>query len=539
MLFFIFTSVMVTRSAFISTLFMLIFVACASNQDESEYKVLHYNQPNAITSLDPAFAKSQNNIWAVEHIFDGLVCLDSTLKVVPSIAKSWEISNNGLEYTFHLRNDVFFHEDACFANKSRKVVAADCEYSFNRLIDTEVNSPGAWLFSDKVDTLQPFRALNDSTFQIKLLTPFRPFLGILSMQYCSIVPKEALDYYREGFRTHPVGTGPFMFKKWLENQALFLSRNEKYYLGPSQLEGVRTSFIADRKIAFLELMKGNIELNSGLESSFVNELLTKDGNLKEEMKEKVKYIKSPYLNMEYLGINMELAKTSKLNAKKVRQALNYAINRPLMLKALRNNVGVPANAGFIPRGLPSHNSTVVKGYNYDLEKARALLQEAGFPKGNGLDPLTIYTNSDYIDLCTFIAKEWEKIGLRVEIELMESAVLRAGMRKSSIPLFRGSWIADYPDGESFLCMFYSKNPAPPNYTRFENKAFDQLYERAIQENNDSLRIDLYQQMDKILVDEAPVVFLFYDESSIFTTPNIENLERNALNQLKAYPLKHH
>jgi len=181
--------------------------------------VFHYNQINPINSLDPAFAKSQNNIWATRHIFDGLVQLDENLNVIPSIAKSWKLSEDGLTYTFNLRDDVFFHANECFKNKTRKVVAADFKYSLERLIDEEVNSPGSWLFTGKINEENPFEAINDTTFQIRLKEPFRPFLGILTMQYCSVVPYEAIEFYKKQFFSNPVGTGPFYFKRWIENQA--------------------------------------------------------------------------------------------------------------------------------------------------------------------------------------------------------------------------------------------------------------------------------------------------------------------------------
>jgi len=518
---------------------VIIFSACSQKGDTQNYKVFHYNQINPISSLDPAFSKSQNNIWATRHLFDGLVQLDEELNVIPAIAKDWSISEDGRSYLFNLRNDVYFHDNPCFNNMARRVVAEDFKFSLSRIIDSDVNSPGSWLFNGKIDDSDPFVVINDSTFQINLKDPFRPFLGILTMQYCSVVPHEAVRYYGKQFMSNPVGTGPFYFKKWIENQALFLLRNEKYYEGPSQLEGVRTSFITDRKIAFLELLNGNIEYTSGLESSFINELLKSDGSLQEDKEELINYKKSPFLNSEYLGINMDMSSESSLSNKKVRQALNYAIDRELMLEVLRNNVGQPATSGFIPVGLPSHGKGKVQGYNYNLTKARLLLAEAGYPDGKGIQPITIFTNQDYVDITTFVAKEWEKIGVPTDIELMESAVLRAGMRKASIPLFRASWIADYPDGESFLCMFYSKNPAPPNYTRFSNSRFDELYEAALKETEDEKRFELYWKMEEILVDEAPVIFLFYDETAVFTTKNISGLSKNALNLLEVKQLQHY
>jgi peptide/nickel transport system substrate-binding protein len=242
--------------------------------------------------------------------------------------------------------------------------------------------------------------------------------------------------------------------------------------------------------------------------------------------------------MEYLGILIDTmnsvqskAIVSPLQVKKIRQALNFGFDRIQLLQTLRNNVGRPATAGFTPRGLPSFNELEVKGYWYDPAKAARLLSEAGFPGGQNLPGITLFCNNDYLDLCTFIARQWEDIGVKVNIEMMEIAMLRERMRNGQAPFFRASWIADYPDAESFLTCFYSKNSAPPNYTRFENAAFDRLYETALRETNTERRYNLYQEMDKILIEESPVVFLFYDETAQFANQKVRGLSRNAINLL--------
>lgn len=534
----------------INCFYYLLFIgliACGDSkkgENSGKDQIFHYNQINSISSLDPAFAKSQNNIWAVDHLYNGLVQLDDQLNVKPAIARNWDISADGKSYTFHLRDDVFFHDDAAFpSGKGRNVVAEDFVYSFNRIIDDKIASPGSWIFKGRVAEDRPFVALDDSTFVVNLQTAFRPMLGILTMQYCSVVPKEAVEIYGREFRSHPVGTGPFKFKNWLENQSLFLIKNENYFETESGqklpfLDAVRVSFIADRKTAFLELMNGKLDFFSGLESSIANELLTPEGELQPSKKEQLQFYKTAFLNTEYLGINMNFDnKTSPLSQKKVRQALNYGFDRQKMMQLLRNNVGKIADSGFTPRGLPSFDAAKVVGYNYNPEKARNLLKEAGFPNGKGLDKITLLTNKDYQDLCTFITRQWEELGVKVQVEIVESATLRQMMSKGQAPFFRGSWIADYPDAESYFTMFYSKNPAPPNYTNFSNPQFDLLYEAALQENDNEKRYDLYHQMDRIIIEEAPVIFLFYDETALFAQKNIEGLSINAINLLSLKRVK--
>jgi len=520
------------RNTILFSICTCFLFSCSDNKN-TKYNVFRYNQINHITSLDPAFAKSQNNIWATHHIFDGLVRLDDELNVKPAIAKSWTISDDGLIYKFVLGDDVHFHEDQC-VRSDRVVTAEDVAYSLRRLVDEKVNSPGSWLFSDKVEGEESFYAVNDTVFELKLKSPFIPMLGILSMQYCSVVPKECVEYYGEEFRAHPVGTGPFRFKRWEENQALFLIKNERYFRNvKNNLDGVKTTFIPDKKIAFLELLNGNLDFVSGLESSFIHDLLTQEGELLDTRKEQLNYIKAPYLNSEYLGINMtNQPENSPLKIKEIRQALNLGLDRKLMLTALRNNVGKPANAGFVPSGLPSFDDEKVKGYSYLPDSARTLIQKAGFGPENPMPEIELFTNKDYLDLTTFIARQWQELGIRVKIEVLESSILRDGMRKSSIPFFRASWIADYPDAESFLCMFYSKYPAPPNYTRYSNPEFDRLYEMAIKTDDIEERYELYHQMDRMLIEDAPVVFLFYDETALFSLKNIDGVSDNAVNLLE-------
>ena len=275
---------------------------------------------------------------------------------------------------------------------------------------------------------------------------------------------------------------------------------------------------------------GKLDYFFGLESSYINELLTPEGALQPSLAGQFIFLKNPYLNSEYLGIRMDSA-INGLQQKKVRQALNYGIDRKQMLRLLRNGVGRPATSGFTPFGLPSFDDQKVPGYGYDPARAGRLLAEAGFPQGRGLPPITLLRNADYLDLCTFLARQWDDLGIKVNIESTETALLRERMRNGKAPFFRASWIADYPDGESFLTCFYSKNAAPPNYTHFSNAAYDRLYEQSLLATDANERYTLYHEMEKILIEEAPVVFLFYDETAQFASSHVQGLSRNAINLL--------
>jgi len=517
-------------------------ISCNSHQHPDK-KIFHYNEQTGIASLDPAFAKNQSIMWAVHQLYNTLIEVDEHMQLKPSLAKNWDISADNLSFIFHLRTDVYFHDDEAFANnRGRRLTAADVAYSFNRILDKSTASPGAWIFNSRVDSIQPFTAINDSTFQLKLARPFQPILGILSMQYCSIVPKEAVEKYGSNFRRHPVGSGPFAFVAWEEGQALVLKKNEHYFEKDSSgyalpyLDGIKVSFFDSKATEFLEFQQNRLDFINDIEASFKDEILTKTGNLKKEWEGKLLLQKHPYLNIEYLGIlvdsNNTLVKQSPLRLQKIRQAINYGFDRRKMMLYLRNSIGTAAESGFVPAGLPSYDTTAVKGYHYDPAKATQLLSEAGFTNGDNLPVIKLLTIPVYADLAGYIANELQQVGIKIQVETVQKSLLLEQTSKSQALFFRGSWIADYPDAENYLSVFYSKNPSPPNYTRYQNAAFDALYEKANAEKNDSLRYKLYQQMDQLMINDAPVVPLWYDMAIHLVHTNIKGFVPNSLNLLE-------
>jgi peptide/nickel transport system substrate-binding protein len=487
-------------------------------------------------------------MWPAHQLYNTLIEVDDSLRMVPSLAKSWEISADRLTYTFHLRNDVVFHDDGAFENKKgRKLTAGDIVYSLSRIIDKKIASPGAWIFNGKVDTLEPFKSIDDTTFQLKLLRPYNPILGILSMQYCSVVAKEAVEKYGNDFRRHPVGTGPFRMVAWVEGQALVLTKNENYFekdeagVRLPYINGIKVTFYDSKATEFLLFRQYKLDFINDIEASFKDEILTRRGTLRKEWKDKVQLQVNPYLNIEYLGILVdstnELVKNSPLLLKKIRQAINYGFDRRKMILYLRNSLGTPAESGFVPAGLPSFDSSLVKGYHYDPARSRQLLAEAGFPEGRGLPVIKLLTIALYADMADFIAKQLSEIGIPIQVETMQKALLIDMASNSRALFFRGSWIADYPDAENYLSVFYSKNPAPPNYTRYQNKQFDALLEKALAEVNDSIRYELYRQADQLVMQDAPVVPLWYDKVIRLVQPGISGFIPNPLNLLELRRMK--
>jgi peptide/nickel transport system substrate-binding protein len=482
-------------------------------------------------------------MWAIHQLYNTLVEVDSQLNIVPSVAHRWEVSEDRKIYTFYLRNDVFFHDDACFPNgKGRQVKAQDVVYSLNRIMDKTTASPGSWIFNGKIDSVDGFIALNDSTLQVKLQRPYNPILGILSMQYCSIVPQEAVKKYGGDFRRHAVGSGPFQFVAWEEGQALIMKKNPRYFekdsIGKSlpYLDGVKVSFYDSKATEFLLFRQKKLDFINDIDASFKDEVLTKRGLLSKAWQGKIQLQTHPYLNVEYLGLLVDttnpVMKNSPTSIRKVRQAINYGFDRQKLVLYLRNSLGIPAESGFVPAGLPSFDSLKVKGYNYDPVLSRKLLAEAGFGSGKALPPITLLTIPIYADIASYISRQLEEIGFKVQVEAIQKSLLLEMTSSSRALFFRGSWIADYPDAENYLSVFYSKNPAPPNYTRYNNPRFDAAFERALSETNDSLRYHLYREADQIMIHDAPVVPLWYDVVVRLVQPDVQHFKPNALNLLE-------
>lgn len=514
---------------------LLLITSCGKKMSTfNDSQVFRYNEHSNITSLDPAFAKDQRNIWAVNQLYNGLVELDDSLQVQPSIAKNWTISEDGKTYQFHLRNDVLFHKHELFGKDStRNVIAKDFEYSFNRLLDKNVASPGGWVLQNVAN----FKAESDSVFTINLKQPFPPFLGLLAMKYCSVVPKEAVDYFGNEFRANPIGTGPFYFKLWVENTKLVLRKNPLFFEEDEKgnqlpyLEAVAITFLPDKQSEFLQFIQGNIDFMKSLDASYKDDILNTDGTLKEKYVSKINMKTGAYLNTEYLGIYLDGEEEHPTKSKLIRQAINFGFDREKMIKFLRNGIGSPATSGFIPKGLPSFNNQ--QGYSYNPEEAKKLVAQYKEETGDENPQIAITTNSNYLDLCEFIQRELQKIGIVTKVDVIPPSTLRQGKANGKLPIFRASWIADYPDAENYVSLFYSKNFTPngPNYTHFKNDFFDRLYEQSIKEVNVKKRYTLYQKMDSIIIAEAPIVPLYYDEVIRFTQKNVTGLGINPIDLL--------
>ena len=517
--------------------FTLFFISCQNtSKNDQDHLVFRYNEHANITSLDPAFAKDQRNIWPCNQLYNSLVQLDDSLTIQPDLAESWTISKDAKTYTFSLRKQVYFHKNKIFGKDSTRTVNAhDVVYSLKRLTNPKLASPGSWVMQN-VETIS---AENDSTVKIQLKNPFPAFLGLLSMKFCSVIPKEMEEL---DFRENPIGTGPFKFKRWEANEKLVFRKNNLYFEKDKNgkqlpyIEAVAITFLPDKQSEFLQFAQGNLDFLSGLDPSYKDELLSSVGKLKKKYGNRIEMLSAPYLNTEYLGIYLN-SKTPEINARQLRQAINYGFNRETMITYLRNGIGTPAENGFIPKGLPGFAKK--KYYEYNPQKAKELIAAYQAATGDTSPKFTISTNSSYLDLVEYIQRELQKIGIQVNIDVMPPSTLRQQRSAGKLDIFRASWIADYPDAENYLSLFYSENFSPngPNYTHFKSAIFDSLYKKAIHTSDAKDRIPLYQQMDSIVMNEAAVVPLYYDQVVRFTQKNVKGLGINPINLLDLKKVK--
>jgi peptide/nickel transport system substrate-binding protein len=512
-------------------------------------KVFRYNQTGGLTSLDPAFANKRSNIWACTQLYNGLFSFSKNLDVHPEIVKEWEISPDGRVYTFTIKQDVRFHDNDCFPNgRGREVKAKDFVYSFKRILTTGL---GSWVFNDKVlrgpdgavsDTC--FKEVDDYRFRVYLNRRFPAFLQILAMPYCYVVPKEAIDKYGADFRANPVGTGPFMLKKgaWIEKSEMLLTKNSKYWKKDESkdnralpyLDAVKVTFIEDRNTEYNKFYNGELDFVANLSEASKDQILEKNGEVKDKFVDRFKVEKIPYLLTEYVGFSMEGdEKSNPFVNPKVRQALSYSVNRKGLVSFLRNGLGMAGDYGIVPFALPSFDSTKVKGYSYNQKRAQELLKEAGYPNGEGLPTLKLHTYTSDKDIAEFLQQEWKRIGVKVEITTNQFATHQEMVDNGKVNFFRGSWIGDYPDAENFLAMFYSKNFSPkgPNKTHYKNAEFDKIFEEAHETDNLFTRYNDYLRMDQIVMTDAPVIVLYYDEILHLKQSRIVGLDADPMNNL--------
>lgn len=528
----------------------------------SNPKLFRLNFPLGLETLEPVMSNSPQTIWVLMNVMEGLVSYNKSNEIVPQIAKSWTISDDGLKYTFTINTKVKFHNDPCFPNSAgRNITANDFKYSLERVNDPTTKTRGLWVFRDKIKGANEFyeykakksdKAVNgisgitvpnDSTLVLELTDAFAPFLSLLTMTYGFVYPKEAVDFYGSSFSSHPVGTGPFMFKEWMHDKHLSLVRNNNYYESDSTgnklpyLNDVEITFTKSQETEFLDFLNGKYDYHEP--SSEITDAITdEDGKMIDAEKKDYKLVKQPWLNTVYLimvqNANLPAGKTSPfVNNKKLRQAINFAIDKERIVKFVLKNRGHAAYNGPLPVGMPGFDSTV-KGYTYNLPKAKELLKEAGYPNGKGL-VLTLYISNDELqkNIAIAIQEQLKEIGIEIKLEQTLQSSLNTQQQQGELAFTRGNWGADYFDPENFMSLFYSKNIIPfgPNKTGYSNPEIDKMYEKSIRITDFEARKKIYNEMERIVIEDAAWIYLYYNQKIYLLQKGVNGFFLDGLNNL--------
>jgi peptide/nickel transport system substrate-binding protein/oligopeptide transport system substrate-binding protein len=479
-------------------------------------------------TLDPAFLTDIYAASVAQQVFDGLVQFDANLNVVPCIAQSWKASYDGLVWTFHLRQGVKFHH-------GREVRADDFVYTFTRLLHPRTASPRAWLFervqgakaflAGTAERVEGLQALDAYTLQITLSQPYAPFISILGMVQAQVVPQDEVERLGAAFGRQPVGTGPFRFVQWVAGEHITLEANAGYFEGRPFLDHLHYRIITNRQQAMAEFEQGTLE-----DTALPNHqptLLRDDARFK--------FFRKPLLATLFLWLETH---AGPLTNHRVRQAINYAINREAINSTIRQNRLMQAR-GILPLGMPGYNPEL-EGYPYNLTRARQLLADAGHPEGKGLPPLELWTSATTATALQeheAIKRDLEHLGLQVELftaaswEHYKTAVL--GKRPGA--MYRYVWFADFPDPDNFLFpLFHSQSS--DNYANYSNPAVDHLLEQARSEGDYLQRIQLYRQAEALIMEDAPVVNLVYYTFETLFQPYVQGVELSALGE-RYIPMK--
>ena len=538
-----------------------VLASCGDAPDSASSNTFYYNEPEDLNSLDPARISNRSSWWAGGQVHAGLVGLDSALRPVPMIARSWSASPDGRIWTFALRTDVRFADDACFAGgKGRRVTAEDVRYSFQRICNPATASTGFWVFRGKVlgadeffkdpehvGTVKGFRAVNDSTFEITLTEPSPLVLSLMAMPYCYVVPREGVEKYGKDFFRQPVGAGPFKLASWTTGQRLVLVRNANYFERDAAnhalpyLDSVVVTFVRDKKTEFAEFENGHLDMVASIDASLLDKVFVRNGNAITLTPAFAAYTmyRVPSMSVEYYGFMLDstapgAAGSPFVTNRQLRLALNYAIDRDALVRYVLRDQAIPATGGPIPPSIPGFSGT--KGYGFDRARALALLDSAGYPGGKGLAelPLQISESERVVAVAQAIQEQLRAIGVNVKINQVSPAQHRQMAAEGKLPFWRANWMADYPDAENFMALFYSpyRSPSGSNTTRFGNARVDSLYRAALAPGlSVEQRAAIYGQAERIVLDEAPWVLLYHSTIARLSAPGITGYYVDPLDRL--------
>lgn len=515
---------------------------------DKKYKIYYggifrMNEVEQFKNLFPqAMIDAVSNRIATQ-IYQGLYKFDQkTLAPINCLAESEEVSEDAKVWTFKIRKGVYFHDDACFSGgKGRELTAKDIKYCFDMLCELRIDNQLSELFTTRVlgaqeyyeaskngskskDGVKGIELIDDYTIRITLHTPYSAFKSLLAHNGCWIFPKEAYDKYGKDMRAKCVGTGPFKVDAIDEGTQVRLVRNPNYWEKDENgnqlpyLDIVKITFTKDKKSELANFKQKNLDMVWKLPVDEMDEVLVDLENAMNGGNTEFKYQQINGLSIQFYAFN---ASSPIFNNVKVRKAFNYAIDRESLVKYTLKGEGDPANHGLVPKFFGYDNSKI-EGFEYNPDLAKKLMIEAGFPNGKGFPKVTLMineggsTNTILAEAVHNMIKE--NLGVELEIEILQFPVLLERFTTGQADFWRTAWIADYPDASNFLALFYGKNVPTdptaysfPNSSRFKNTLYDSYFEQGMASLDQAERQKYYQKCDSILIAEAALIPIYYDQ----------------------------
>ena len=454
-------------------------------------------------TLDPAQAADTTSSALIRQMFDGLVELDEKMQIAPSIAEKWTVSPDQRVYTFTLRRGVRFQN-------GREVKAADVKYSLERtargkkpwVVEKLVGAVD--VIKGQAKEIRGIRVVNDTTVEMTLERPFPPFLMLMSYDAAYLVPREEAERLGAEFGSKPVGTGAFRLVSWRHDDQVVLEAFKDHFRGAPYLERIVYRIINDDNTRFQEYRAGNLEHVDVPTGQF--NAVKADPVLSKELGV------WPILGTYALRFTMTRAPFK--DNKKLRQALNYAIDKEAISRVILEGTVVPAR-GVLPPGMPGHNPEL-----------------AGYPDGKGLPPITLHYNTSQLHrrIVELVQAQLRELGIPVQVASLDWAAYLKLVDDGGTQWHRMGWLADYPDPENFLTvLFHTRNIGPPgNSSRFSSPEVDRLFDEADRLPAGPARLAKYREAEKLIVEEAPWVFVYWYTSRILQKPHVKGFERSAM-----------
>jgi oligopeptide transport system substrate-binding protein len=472
------------------------------------------------TTLDPAVAGDSTSAQYILEIFSGLLKLDDKLEPGPDIATNWEVSPDGLTYTFHLRHDVTFQDGT-------PVTAQDFKYSWERAAAPDTRSQTALTYlgdivgikdiiTGKATTASGIKVLDDYTLQVNIDSPKSYFLFKLTYPTSFVLDKSNVSSGSDWW-VNPNGTGPFILNEWTQNQSLTLERNDNYYGTVASLSQVRYQFYTGNPMDLYET--GDIDVTTGY-TSYIDAIKDTSGPFYQDLSI------SPMLSIYYVGFNCSSPPFDDIN---VRKAFSLAIDKDKLVSLVYKDMVKKAD-GVLPPGIPGYNENLV-GLGYDVNQARELIKSSKYGDISQLPPITL-TTSGYGggvgSTLEALVYQWKQnLGVDVSIRQLEPETYSYNLKVEKDQMFDTGWNADYPHPQDFLDILFSSG-ANYNYGEYSNPKFDALIQAANKETNLEQSLILYQQAEKVLVDDAACIPLSFDQNYLLIKPYVKGYSVNAL-----------